>query len=89
MNIRGPGRSPCVKYGGRWVLVCPAVFKTVCGRLKTCRMSSILIHPRQKKGSAAARLSRRTPALFVAEAYDILWKTGDSCRKMLSPTRMA
>ena len=31
------------------MLVCPAVFKTVCGRLKTCRMSSILIHPRQKR----------------------------------------
>lgn len=43
------------------MLVCPAVFKTVCGRLKTCRMSSILIHPRQKKresgGSAEPPLS--------------------------------
>jgi len=37
------------------VLVCPAVFKTVCGRLKTCRMSSILIHPRQKTGERRAR----------------------------------
>ena len=30
-----------------------------------------------------------SPALFVAERYDILWKTGDSCRKMLSSTRTA
>ena len=45
--------------------------------------------PSPEKRRAAARLSRRTPALFVAERYEILWKTGDSCRKMLSSTRMA